>query len=208
MTQQAPATVLRQCPAGRLNVEYLPLEAVSPHARNPRRHSKGQIRQIARSIKTFGFNVPLLVDVDGTVIAGHGRLLAAQELGWTEVPTIRLEHLNEAQKRAFMIADNRLTEISAWDETILAEQFQELSLRDLDFSLETTGFEIGEIDLLIEGLAERPPDKADPADDLPAQGDNPFGPRRAHPRTVAAAPYRPGWCPSPNARSQTAWRLP
>jgi len=86
------------------------------------------------------------------VIAGHGRLSACRELGWTDVPTIRLEHLSEAQAKAFMIADNRLTDTSVWDDRLLAEQLKELSLLDLDFSLETTGFEMGEIDLRIEGL--------------------------------------------------------
>jgi ParB-like chromosome segregation protein Spo0J len=80
------------------------------------------------------------------VIAGRGRVLACRELGWTEVPTIRLDHLDEAQKRAFMIADNRLTEISQWDDKLLAEQLRELSLLDLEFSLDATGFEIAEID--------------------------------------------------------------
>jgi DNA modification methylase len=160
-------------PVIRLAIEYVSVAALKPDSRNPRSHSKRQIRQIAQSIKAFGFNVPLLIDGDGTVIAGHGRLLATQQLGWTEVPVIRLEHLNEAQKRAFMIADNRLTENSEWHETLLAEQLQELSLLDLNFSLETTGFEIGEIDLMVEGLAERPSDKADPADALPAPIDRP-----------------------------------
>jgi len=135
--------------------------------RNPRAHSTRQIRQIARSIETFSFCVPVLVDATLKVIAGHGRVAAARVLGLNEVPTIRLEHLSEAQARAFMIADNRLTENSTWDDHLLAEQLQELSLMELDFSLEATGFEMAEIDLRIEGLSSEPGGD-DPADAIPA----------------------------------------
>lgn len=119
---------------------------------NPRVHSPKQIRQIARSISIFGFNVPILVDRNLKVIAGHGRILAALQLGLAEVPVIRLDHLTEPQARAFMIADNRLTENSVWDDRLLAQQFRALSEIDLDFELEATGFEMGEIDLRIEQL--------------------------------------------------------
>jgi DNA modification methylase len=96
--------------------------------------------------------VPVLINANDKVIAGHGRILACQLLGQTEVPTICLEHLSEAQARAFMIADNRLTENSVWDDRLLAEQLKELSVVNLEFSLEATGFTMGEIDLRIEGL--------------------------------------------------------
>ena len=89
---------------------------------NPRRHSKKQIRQLAESIKAFGFNVPILIDRSGRIIAGHGRVLAARALGITEVPTLRLDHLSSAQACAFMIADNRLAEIATWDNRLLAQQ--------------------------------------------------------------------------------------
>jgi DNA modification methylase len=111
--------------------------------------------------------VPILTDRDGNVIAGHGRLLAGRELGWTEVPTLRLDHLTPEQARVFMIADNRLTEIASWDDRLLAEQLKELSLLDLDFSLELTGFEMGEIDLRIASLEDLPEHDDDPADILP-----------------------------------------
>src|SRR5271155_386244 len=137
---------------GAVALVYRPLAELKCDPRNPRAHSPRQIRQIARSIAAFGFNVPVLVDAQLKVIAGHGRVLAARALELDEVPTIRLEHLNAAQARALMIADNRLTENSAWDERLLAEQLQELSVLDLDFSLEATGFEMGDIDLRIEGL--------------------------------------------------------
>src|SRR5256886_5421131 len=95
-------------------IVYRPIDQLKPDPSNPRRHSKKQIRQIADSIKTFGFNVPVLVDADLNVNAGHGRLLACRLLGITELPTLCLDHLTPAQARAFMIADNRLTEIATW----------------------------------------------------------------------------------------------
>ena len=137
---------------GPLSIVYLPIDQLRPDPGNARQHTRKQIRQIARSIATFGFNVPILIDRDGTVIAGHGRLAAAMELGWAEVPTIRLDHLSEAQKKAFMIADNRLAEVAVWDDRLLAEQLKALASVELSFDLETIGFDMGEIDLRIESL--------------------------------------------------------
>ncbi len=155
---------------GRIVVQYRRIADLKLDPRNPRRHSPEQIRQIARSVDTFGFNTPVLVDPELKIIAGHGRVLACRELGWQEVPTIRLDHLTDAEARAFMIADNRLTETSVWDDRLLAEGLKELSELDLEFSIETTGFQMGEIDLRIEGLTPDPETdaKADPADELPA----------------------------------------
>jgi DNA modification methylase len=160
----------RRAGAGRskpLEFVYRPIEQLKPDPANPRLHSRKQIRQIADSIKTFGFNVPVLIDRDDGVIAGHGRLLACRELGWSEVPALCLDHLTSAQARAFMIADNRLTEIASWDDRLLAEQLRDLSLSGLDFSLEVTGFEMGEIDLRIASLEDMPLQDEDPADVLP-----------------------------------------
>jgi DNA modification methylase len=157
----------------RVQVIYRQISELKLNPKNPRSHSRRQIRQIARSIQAFGFNVPVLVDTKDQVIAGHGRILACQLLGWSEVPTICLDHLSEAQAKAFMIADNRLNENSVWDEHLLAKQLKELSELDLDFSLETTGFEMGEIDLRIEGLEPDSEDGQDPADRLE---DIPVGP--------------------------------
>ena len=140
---------------GRVQVTYRRLSELRLDPNNPRTHSQKQIRQIAHSIQTFGFNVPILVDSKGKVIAGHGRVMACQQLGWTEVPTITLEHLSEAQAKAFMIADNRLTENSTWDDRLLAEQLKELSAIELNFNLEAIGFETAEIDLRIESLRAR-----------------------------------------------------
>jgi DNA modification methylase len=160
----------RRTGAGRskpLEFVYRPIEQLKPDAANPRLHSEKQIRQIANSIETFGFNVPILVDADLNMICGHGRLRAGRELGMTEVPTLSLDHLTPAQARAFMIADNRLTEIATWDDRLLAEQLRDLSLSGLDFSLEVTGFEMGEIDLRITSLEDPPLREEDPADVLP-----------------------------------------
>src|SRR3974390_620897 len=101
-----------------LAVGWRRIEALRPDPANPRWHSPKQIRKLAGSIGAFGFNVPILVDRSLRIIAGHGRLLAAQELGWHEVPTILLDHLSEAKARAFMIADNRVAESAAWNNTL------------------------------------------------------------------------------------------
>src|SRR6185437_4874621 len=121
----------------------------------------------ADSIKVFGFIVAILIDRNGKIICGHGRLMAARALGITEVPTVCFDHLTEAQIRAFMIADNRLTENSAWDDRLLAEQLQALSVLDLDFSVEVSGFEMAQIDTILEGLALPSRGKEDPADAIP-----------------------------------------
>jgi hypothetical protein len=149
-----------------LEVTYLRTTSLKPDPRNPRVHSDKQVRQIAQSIESFGFNVPLLIDDQQQVIAGHGRLLAARKMGWDKVPAIKLSHLTESQRMAFLIADNRLTENSSWDERMLGEQLKILSELKLDFDLEAIGFEVPEIDLLIDGLNTVP--EADPDDLLPA----------------------------------------
>ena len=148
-----------------LRVETVSVSALKPYARNPRTHTKKQIRQIAESIRTFGWTNPILVDAEGGVIAGHGRLEAAKLLGMERVPTIRLEDMSEAQKRAYVIADNRLAEIAGWDDDLLAIELQALSEIDLDFDIEITGFETAEIDTLIAGLNGA--DTKDEADRLP-----------------------------------------
>jgi DNA modification methylase len=147
-------------------VVYRRIDELRLDPENPRLHSARQIRQIASSIETFRFNVPVLVDANDQLIAGHGRIEAAKLLGLNEVPTIRLDHLTPPQARAFMIADNRLTEISVWDDRLLSEQLRALSVHDLEFSLEATGFTMGEIDLRIEQLDADPQVEPDVADDL------------------------------------------
>ena len=157
----------RARPALNLKIVYRRLDELKPDPANPRRHSRRQIRAIANSIKAFGFNVPILIDRDGNIIAGHGRWLACRLLGWTEVPTLCLDHLSPTQARAFLIADNRLAEIAGWDDRLLAQQLKELSLLVLDFNIEDTGFEVGEIDLRIASLDNPLEGSDDPADVLP-----------------------------------------
>jgi DNA modification methylase len=155
---------------GHLQIERRPIGALKLNPKNPRRHNRRQIRQIAKSIKKFGFNVPILVDSDLNIIAGHGRVLAAKVAGLTEVSTICLDHLTEAEIRAFVIADNRLAEISTWDDRLLAEQLKLLSQLDLDFSLEITGFDMGEIDFRIENTAKTQSDDETDSEALPPVG--------------------------------------
>jgi DNA modification methylase len=160
-------------PTGRLRLDYLPIGSLKHDPRNPRQHSRQQIKQIGRSIQSFGFNVPVLIDRGNNILAGHGRVQAAQTLGLGEVPVIRIESLTDAQARAFAIADNRLAEHATWDDRLLGEIFSELVRFDLDFDLEATGFSIGEIDLRIEGLGNSVAEGPDPADQLPDAGNQP-----------------------------------
>ena len=133
----------------RSQIIYQSPSALKPNPRNPRTHSRKQLRQIADSIKRFGFTNPVLIDADGSIIAGHGRVEAAKLLGLPEVPTIRLSQLSEAEKRTYVIADNRLAELAGWDRALLALEFQYLTDLDLEFDLTITGFETAEIDLMI-----------------------------------------------------------
>jgi DNA modification methylase len=125
------------------NVIRRKVSALVPYARNSRTHSPEQISQIAASIKEWGFTTPILVDADGQIIAGHGRLLAAQKLGLDEVPTMTAEGWTDAQKKAYVIADNKLALNAGWDNAMLAVEMQELG--DLGFDLDLTGFGIDEI---------------------------------------------------------------
>jgi len=137
-----------------LSVQYRPIGELQRNPKNPRLHSAQQIEQLARSIEVFGFNNPILVDRHGTVVAGHGRLAAAESLKLPTVPTIALDDLSLAQVRAYMVADNRLAENATWDNQLLAENFELLAAEDLEFDLTVTGFELPEIDLLLQEPAE------------------------------------------------------
>ena len=121
----------------------LPLASLVPYARNARTHSPEQIEQIAASIGEFGFTNPVLVDADGGIIAGHGRVMAAGLLDMAKVPCIRLAHLTDAQRRAYVIADNQIALNAGWDEELLAVEFSELA--DAGFDLGLTGFTDEEI---------------------------------------------------------------
>lgn len=145
-----------------LKVEMLSTTALRTYARNPRTHSPKQIRQIAESIRRFRFNNPILIDRNRVVIAGHGRLEAAKLLGIRRVPTIRLDHMTEAEKRAYIIADNKLAEKAGWDRELLALELKYISELDVNLDLSITGFEPAEIDLSLQGLeSETPADQAD-----------------------------------------------
>jgi DNA modification methylase len=133
-----------------LEVVYQEIHQLAPYQRNARTHSKRQIRQIADSIGAFGFTNPVLVDCSATIVAGHGRVAAAKLLGLKRVPTICLENLNEDQIRAYILADNKLAERAGWDNAILALELQHLISIDLGFQVSATGFEIGEIDLIVQ----------------------------------------------------------
>jgi hypothetical protein len=132
----------------RVDVVPIGLVKLRPYAKNPRTHSKKQIRQIADSIRRFGFTNPVLISDDDEIIAGHGRVEAAR-LQMKSVPAVRLSHLNAAQRKAYVIADNKLALNAGWDHELLAAELQ--ALVDLDFGVEITGFSLAEVDLVLEG---------------------------------------------------------
>jgi len=125
-------------------LEMLPTDTLIPYARNSRSHSPEQVAQIAGSIREFGFTNPVLIDAENGIIAGHCRVLAAQKLGRDEVPCIRLDHLTETQKRAYIIADNKLALNAGWDEAMLGLELSDL--REMDFNLDLTGFDADEVE--------------------------------------------------------------
>ena len=142
-----------------LLILYQEIDQLKPFTQNARTHSKHQIRQIAESIRVFSFTQPILIDNENRIIAGHGRVEAAKLLGMTQVPTIRLESLSDDQIRAYVIADNKLAENAGWDNSILAIELQHLLTLDCaDFDVTITGFEVAEIDLILQEAAQEDPD--------------------------------------------------
>ncbi|MAF68665.1 MAG: DNA methylase N-4 [Micavibrio sp.] len=139
-------------------IENIKLDKLSPYDNNPRTHSTKQIEQIVNSIKQFGFTIPILIDEKDMILAGHGRLLAARQMDLESVPCLRATSMSEAQKRAYIIADNKLTENGGWDNELLIEEFQYLESLDLDFDLSITGFETAEIDILLSDEKENKDD--------------------------------------------------
>lgn len=127
-----------------MNIKLIAIDVLTPYVNNTRTHSDEQVSQIAASITEFGFTNPILVDENNVLIAGHGRLLASKKLGMTEVPTLQLSHLTEAQKKAYIIADNRLALNAGWDDELLALELS--SLKALDFNLDLLGFNDGELE--------------------------------------------------------------
>ena len=130
-------------------IELISISKVIPYVRNSRTHSPNQVKQIAASIREFGFTNPILIDEVGTIIAGHGRVLAAEHLQMTEIPAIRLSHLTEAQKRAYVIADNKLALNAEWDEEMLKIELSDL--HDDGYNLEVIGFSADELNLVMNG---------------------------------------------------------
>ena len=157
-----------------MQIQPRPIEGLIPYARNSRTHSDDQVAQIAASIREFGWTNPVLVDGDNGIIAGHGRVLAARKLGLTEVPCIELAHLSEAQKKAYIIADNKLALNAGWDNELLALEFAEL--QGLGFDLDLTGFDADELESLMpveatEGLTDEDAVPEVPAEPVTKLGD-------------------------------------
>ena len=162
-------------PAMARQIELWPVERLVPYARNARTHSDDQIAQIAASIVEFGFNNPVLVDTNAGIIAGHGRLLAARKLRLEHVPVVVLDHLSETQKRAYILADNRISENAGWDEDTLAAELGELQAAD--WRLDLLGFSEEELAKL---LAD-----AEPAAEAPAAAEEEIPEAPADPVTRA-----------------------
>jgi ParB-like nuclease domain len=146
-------------------IERVAIETLRPNPRNARTHTKRQIKLIAESLKAFGFVNPILIDETGMIVAGHGRVAAAKQLGMTQAPAIRVEHLGDDEKRAYVLADNQLAARAGWDPEMLAIELQHLIEVVVDFDVTVTGFEMPQIDLLIEGTkAPRSDDLVQPID--------------------------------------------
>lgn len=145
-----------------MKIEQIALDRLIPYARNSRTHSDEQVAQVAASIREFGFTNPVLIDGEGGIIAGHGRVMAARKLAMDKVPCIRLAHLTEAQRRAYVIADNKLALNAGWDDAMLALEFKELQA--LGFDVELTGFSLGDIDELLAELDATPEGATDAAE--------------------------------------------
>src|ERR1700722_19045839 len=149
-----------------LAIQYVSPNRLRPYPGNARSHSRKQLKLIADSIKRFGFTNPILVTGDLEVVAGHGRLQAAKSLGLELVPVVALSTLSESDKKALIIADNRIAELAGWDRDILAIEYQ--GLLDLQFDdIEVTGFSLGEIDTILDEASEKTPVEPGPEDLLP-----------------------------------------
>ena len=148
-----------------MQVEQIGIETLSPYANNARTHSEAQVAQIAASIREFGFNNPVLIDEQSSIIAGHGRVLAARKLELDSVPCIRLNHLSETQRRAYIIADNKIAMNAGWDEELLALELTELT--EFGVNMDLTGFTVDEIAVLdgvreLDGMPELPTGDKEP----------------------------------------------
>jgi ParB-like chromosome segregation protein Spo0J len=158
-----PAVDLKDSLPNHLRLQTVALDRLFFADRQLRKHPASQIRKIARSLETFGWVTPIVIDETGLVIAGRARIEAARSLGMTQAPAVSVHHLSAAEKRAYIIADNRLAEDASWDPDALRLELAELL--ELDIEIEVTGFETGEIDVLLDAGDL---DGADPADATPA----------------------------------------
>ena len=153
-------------------IEQWPIARQQPYARNAKTHGADQVAKIAASMAEFGWTVPCLVAEDGELIAGHGRVLAATQLGLTEAPVIVLGHLTEAQRRAYRIADNKLTELGTWDEALLSSELNDLLAEDFDLSL--IGFDDAELEALLAGGGDPEAASGEGEDDIPEVPETPI----------------------------------
>jgi DNA modification methylase len=151
-------------------IELWPIEKLRPYERNPRMHSDAQVDQIAASMVEFGWTNPILIDENAGILAGHGRLLAARKLGLAEVPVIRFEHLSEAQKRAYILADNQIALQAGWDDALLAEELA--WLRDERFDLDLVGFDAPELERLL-AIADGDAASDETEDEVPEPPEDP-----------------------------------
>ena len=152
-----------------MQIETIAVDRLIPYARNSRTHSDAQVAQVAASMREYGFTNPVLIDKEGGIIAGHGRVMAARSIGLAEVPCIRLPHLTDAQKRAYIIADNKLALNAGWDDQMLALELRDLMAEGYDVGL--TGFELGDIDELLATLDATPEGQTDPDATPPVQAE-------------------------------------
>ena len=152
-------------------IETWPLDRLRPYARNAKTHGPDQVAKIAASMAEFGWTVPVLVSSDGEVIAGHGRILAATQLGLSDAPVIVLDHLSEAQRRAYRIADNKLTELGEWNDAFLSEELKVLAEDEFDLSL--IGFGEAELSALLDGIEENDSADREGEDEIPEAPEDP-----------------------------------
>ena len=152
------------------HIELKSVDELIPYSKNARTHSESQVAQIAASIIEFGFTNPVLIDGEKGIIAGHGRLMAAKKLGLKEVPVVVLDHLSETQKKAYIIADNKLAENAGWDEEILASELADL--KDENFNLDLIGFEDQELEKIFSNLYGKDEEKE--TEEVPAPEEKPI----------------------------------
>ena len=145
-----PVPAVRSVGGGQpISFKMLPLSAIKENPKNARRHGREQMAALMKSVATFGFITPLIVDEDGQLLCGHARAEAARNFGIDTVPTVCASHLSEAQKRAFTLADNRLAQLASWDEDLLKRELEFLSDLEIDFDFSVIGFDMAEVSFIL-----------------------------------------------------------